>query len=153
TSSATPTVFGQPTDFTATVAAVQPGGGTPTGTVQFTIDGSNFGSPVTLANGTATSDSTSSLSIGSAGHIVTANYTPDSTSFLASSGSLTQVVNAASTTTTITPLVSSPVVGQTNQYTATVSPVLPGAGTPQGSVQFSIDGSPFGLPVTLVNGS
>jgi hypothetical protein len=146
-----PTVFGQSTSFTATVAVQSQGSGTPTGSVQFQIDGSNFGTPVTLINGIATSDSTSSLAVTS--HTVSALYTPDTTSFLASSGSLTQVVNAASTTTTITPLVSSPVVGQTNQYTATVSPVAPGPGTPQGSVQFSIDGSLFGLPVTLVNGS
>jgi ELWxxDGT repeat protein len=43
-----PSVFGQPATFTATVSVNAPGGGTPTGTVQFVVDGANFGSPVSL---------------------------------------------------------------------------------------------------------
>jgi hypothetical protein len=56
--------------FTATVTGVSP-----TGTVQFNIDGSAFGSPVTLASGTATSGTTSTLSAGT--HTVTAVYSGD----------------------------------------------------------------------------
>ena len=37
-----------------TVAAAAPGSGTPTGTVQFQVNGKNFGSVVTLVGGTAT---------------------------------------------------------------------------------------------------
>ena len=48
------------------------GAGTPTGTVQFNIDGSAFGSPVTLASGSATSGSTTTLTVGT--HTVTAVY-------------------------------------------------------------------------------
>jgi len=40
--------------------------------VQFSIDGSAFGSPVTLASGSATSGSTSTLAEGT--HTVTAVY-------------------------------------------------------------------------------
>src|SRR5262245_31195616 len=42
-----PSAIGQPVTFTATVSSTA--GGTPTGTVQFIIDGANFGSPVTLS--------------------------------------------------------------------------------------------------------
>ena len=41
---ANPSVYGQSVTFTATVASNPPGSGTPTGTVQFQIDGTNFGS-------------------------------------------------------------------------------------------------------------
>ena len=75
--------------------------GTPTGTVQFVVDGSNFGSPVTLASGSATSGSTSTLTAGT--HTVTASYTATG-SFQNSSGTLSggQVVNQASQTITFT---------------------------------------------------
>ena len=63
-SSLNPSVYGQAVSFTATVAAVSPGTGTPAGTVQFNLDGSAFGSPVTLVSGTATSTSTNTLAVG-----------------------------------------------------------------------------------------
>ena len=54
-SSADPSSYRQPVTFTATVAANAPGGGTPTGQVQFSIDGDPAGNPVNLdANGQAT---------------------------------------------------------------------------------------------------
>ena len=85
--------------FTATVT---PGSGSgQTGTVQFVIDGANFGSPVTLSGGTAQT-STSSLSVSGSPHTVSATYSGDG-SFNGSSGSLTggQVVNKAGTTTSV----------------------------------------------------
>ena len=91
-----PSTYGQSVSFTATVSA---NSGTPTGTVQFAVDGTNFGSPVTLASGSATSGSTTTLSAGT--HTVTAAYTPGS-GFLASNGTLSggQVVNQAVLTVT-----------------------------------------------------
>src|SRR5438270_7766992 len=52
TSSVNPSTFGQSITFTATVSPSSP---TPSGTIQFTIDGVNFGTPVTLSGGSATS--------------------------------------------------------------------------------------------------
>ena len=72
TSSASPSVLNQSVSFTITVSAAAPGSGTPTGTVQFSIDGSKFGSAVTLAGGSATSTSISTLKLGN--HTVTASY-------------------------------------------------------------------------------
>ncbi len=63
-------IYGQTIYLTATVS-VSLGAGTPTGTAQFQIDGSNFGSAVLLYNGTA-SIAVSSLRAGS--HSVTATY-------------------------------------------------------------------------------
>src|SRR5207244_2956957 len=48
-----PSLAGQMVTFTATIAAVSPGAGTPSGTVQFKIDGSNAGSPATVSGAMA----------------------------------------------------------------------------------------------------
>ncbi len=83
TSSANPSTYRAPVTFTATVAAASPGGGTPTGQVQFSFDGTPVGSPVSLdANGVATltTDSTDVLAIAGpwtsypTGHAITAQY-------------------------------------------------------------------------------
>src|SRR5207253_2049209 len=64
-------------------------GPVPTGTVQFVVDGANFGGPVTLVGGSATSLSTTALAVGT--HTVMANYSGDGT-YAPSSGSLTQTI-------------------------------------------------------------
>src|SRR6201988_286804 len=142
TSSQNPSALGQSVTFTATVAAVAPGSGTPTGTVTF-LDG---GSPVgtgTLGGGTATF-TTSALALGS--HTITTSYGGDG-NFNGSTGSLTgnpQVVNKANTARTVTSSVNPSVFGQSVTFTATVSAVAPGAGTPTGTVTFLDGGSPIG---------
>ena len=75
TSNHNPSVFGQSVTFTATVTAVAPGTGTPTGTVDFMDDATTLASGVALSGGMATF-STSSLSIGT--HSITAVYSGDS---------------------------------------------------------------------------
>jgi kumamolisin len=250
-----PSAYGQAVSFSANVAAIAPGAGTPTGTVQFSIDGSSVGSPVALVSGSATSSSISTLAEGT--HTITAAYS-GSTNFLTSNGTLSggQTVNAATASTVVTSTVNPSVYGQSVTLTATISgqygllkagqrgqavtgtvawsantgcgttnvvsgvascmtsslavgtdvitatysgdgnhsgstgtlsggqlvnpatsattvastlnpsaygqavsftanvaAIAPGAGTPTGTVQFSIDGSSFGSPVTLASGS
>lgn len=79
-----PSQFLENVAFTATVVrTASRGGDTPTGTVQFFLDGKNVGNQVALdPNGRATW-STSSLMFGK--HRVTASYIPDNHVFLASS--------------------------------------------------------------------
>jgi hypothetical protein len=79
----------------ATVAGTGPGAGNPTGgTVQFKIDGANFGMPVALAAGSATSASTATLTVGN--HTVEAVFTSTDNNFNGSSDLLDngQTVNA-----------------------------------------------------------
>jgi murein DD-endopeptidase MepM/ murein hydrolase activator NlpD len=67
--------YGQSLSFSATVS---PGAGsltTPTGSVQFEVDGTNLGAPVQLAGGTAKSPSIATLGAGA--HTVTAVYFGD----------------------------------------------------------------------------
>ena len=145
-SSASPSVFGQAVTFTASVAAVAPGSGTPSGTVTFTIDGVVQPS-VTLANGQA-SLTTSTLSVGS--HTIAVAYGGDG-SFGSSSSTLSQAVASADTTTTLSSSTAPSVFGQSVTFTATVSAVAPGAGTQTGTVTFSVDGTAQ-TPVALSNG-
>ena len=93
------TTYGQSVSFTATVGPPASGDPTPTGSVQFQIDGSNFGSPVTLDNnGSATSDAISTLT--AVGHTITALYSGDPT-YAAGSQTLTQTVNPATPTVNV----------------------------------------------------
>jgi hypothetical protein len=143
-------VVGQPVTFTATVAPVAPGTGTPTGTVAFTFGDGTTPTTATLTGGTATV--TRPYTTRSSGlFTVTATYT-GSNSFAGSSGSDPHTVNRALSATTVvsTPDPSRP--GQAATVTATVTAVPPGAGTPAGSVAFTIaNRSPVTVP--LVNGT
>ena len=73
--------------------------------MQFKIDGVNFGLPVGLSasgsNGVATSGSISTLNVPNSPHSITAEYLPTG-DFNASSGSASQTVNKAPTTTVVT---------------------------------------------------
>jgi hypothetical protein len=87
TSSATPSILGQPVTFTATVSAAPPGSGAPTGAVTFK-DGSTTLGTGTLTSGQATFG-TSKLSVGS--HSISAQYSGDA-NFIAGSGTVAQQV-------------------------------------------------------------
>ena len=62
-------------------------------------------------------------------------------------------VNQAQSTTTITDPTNPSGVGQPVTFTATVSPVAPGAGAPSGSVTFKDGTTTLGSPVTLTGGA
>jgi hypothetical protein len=87
-SSSNPAAPGSSVTFTATLSAVAPGAGSPTGIVNFRIDG-NVAGPGTLAGGVATF-TTSTLSHGS--HTVAAEYS-GSLNFVGTTNSLDQVIN------------------------------------------------------------
>ncbi len=82
-------VYGQAVTLTATVGASPPGAGLPGGTVQFQIDGTNFGQPVSLTNGVA-AITASDLAAGN--HSVTAIFSSDSATF---NGSTAEAINVA----------------------------------------------------------
>ena len=113
---------------------------TPTGTVVFEDGGTPF-EVLSLANGSA-SFNTSALSVGS--HNITVTYGGDANFATSTSTILTQVVDKASTTTTLTGAPNPSNVGQTVTLTATVAPVSPGAGSPTGTVTFSAGAATLG---------
>ena len=86
---ATGSTYGDLVNFTAVVAAA---GGTPTGTVQFEIDGNDVGSPVALSGGIATF---STSEVAAANHVITAIFASDTNDFTDSQGNFEQTVNPA----------------------------------------------------------
>jgi hypothetical protein len=116
TASPTPQIFGAEVTFTATVSPVPTGG-----TVQFTVDGTKFGSPVAIdtSTGTATSQQTSTLSVGA--HAVVAAYSgisdfSTSTGFAASQGRLTIQVQPDTDPPTVTVIAPTPPAGQNGYF-------------------------------------
>jgi hypothetical protein len=133
TSSASPAGYRQAVTLTATVAALYPGAGTPTGVVMFREGTKILGSAKLDASGGARF-TTSSLRMGR--HAITAIYVGDSDHSVSSSARLTLAVVRASTSTSLVSSVSSSVYRQAVTFTATVAPLIPGAGTPAGTVIF-----------------
>jgi uncharacterized repeat protein (TIGR01451 family) len=142
-------VFGQPVTITLTVPPVAPGAGTPGGTVSVTADGSALSgcTGLTLAGATATC-SVSTLAVGS--HALAVSYTGDG-NFLPSSGSGSVSIGRAATATAIATSGTPSTYGQAVTFTATVSAVAPGSGTPAGTVTFR-DGSTVLGTGTLATG-
>lgn len=137
-----PVAFGQASTLTATVTPSNA-----TGTVQFSVDGSNFGSPVAVSGGAASIESSTSLAVGS--YSVAATYSGD-TADLGSSGTLPGglTVSQASTTVAVSSSQNPSPQGASLSFTAAVTP-----SSATGTIQFTIDSANFGSPVTLASGS
>jgi hypothetical protein len=139
-SSVNPAVSGQTIVFRATVSALAPGTGTPTGTVDFK-DGATDLTPggVTLSAGEATF-STTSLAVG--GHTITALYSgaPRYTASQVNDAAAPEVVNKAGTHTVLTASPNPGVFGQVVTFTVLVTHGPLGSGTPAGTVTF-LDGT------------
>jgi uncharacterized repeat protein (TIGR01451 family) len=88
--------YGQDVTFTATVTPA--GSGTPTGTVQFYLNGNPFGSAVSLSAGQVTIDAGTALT--PAGYQITASYGGSSSFLPSSSTALTYTVTPAPLTVT-----------------------------------------------------
>ena len=136
--------YGQSVNFTATVSSSA--GTPPDGSVQFLVNDADYGSPVALSGATAAEPITEPA--GS--YTITAEYTGD-THFGATLASAetgaTLKVTPAVTATVVTPGAATVSAGLPETFTATVSST---DGTPpSGSIQFLVDGSPYGSPVTL----
>jgi autotransporter-associated beta strand protein len=126
-----PVTAGTAVTLTATVAAVSPGTGTPTGTVEF-LNGTTSLGTADLSGGVATL-STTALPQGS--DSLTAVYQGDSDFTQSTSPAVTATVNLASTTS----LSASPSMfssGQTITLTATVTGSSGSGLTPTGTVNF-----------------
>jgi hypothetical protein len=145
-SSAAPSVFGQSVTFTATVTPLA-GTNTPGGTVTF-YDGTTPLNTATLSGGSATY-TTSALAVGD--HSITVGYSGDANDASSTSSPLNQTVNQDGTTTTLSTSAPYTKNHQSVTFTATVSHISPGAGTPTGTVTF-MDGTSTLATVTLSGG-
>ena len=144
-----PAVFGAPIQITAIVIAEPLSQTTPVGQVQFMVNGSNYGDPVDLVDGIALSDL---LPEPLGTYTITAEYLGTINYNSSSAVGFDQVIEKAPTTTVVTSALNPSIYGQSVTFTATVSANLPSLATPNGTVQFAVDGVNYGSPVTL-NGS
>jgi hypothetical protein len=158
TAKANPSVSGSAASFSATVAAVAPGSGHPTGTVTWTITsatGTNV--PCATSNDTVNaktgvvtcSVAAGELSAASGPYTVTVSY-PGDANFSSSVGILTQSISKVGSKTT---LANGPYTTSTapSSVTATVDGVPTTAGDPTGTVTFSVTGK-SGATVQCVGG-
>ena len=153
TGSADPSVHGQHVTFTAEVGST---GESPSGTVQFKVDGSDEGAPQTLDGTGHASILVSDLAVGS--HPVSAEFTSDNPDVQSSSGGLDRrAVLLASDrrrqrdTVDHRRLVRQPVRvrrgGHLQRDRRRSS--RPGGGTPTGTIQFQDNGVNLGAPIAL----
>ena len=130
--------------LTATVSGAS---GTPTGTVQFASNGIALDTPIALVNGVATQGASKFSPAGT--FVITANYSGDS-AFGPSTGTYSLVItnpNAIASNSMLTVTPSS----ATTLQTVTLTDMVTGANsTPTGTVQFTVDGTNRGTPVTIL---
>jgi Big-like domain-containing protein/IPT/TIG domain-containing protein len=132
TSTLNPAPYGSSGTLKATVKAIAPGGGTPSGTVTF-WEGKTVLATVPLSSSVAKYP-LKSMPIGT--HEITATYSGDP-NYEASGSAITQVVVKAATAVTLTSSKNPAPKGSTGSIKATVKALAPGGGTPTGTVTFS----------------
>jgi hypothetical protein len=138
-----PSVFGQSVTFTATVTAVAPGAGTPSGTIDFKDGATTIASGVLLNGSGVATFATSSLSVGP--HSITAVYSGDGNFNATGVGGSTAPVftqNVDKADTAFSDL-SGPTICYSNTPTVLSGKVIvvaPGAGTPTGNVSITLNG-------------
>lgn len=136
-STTNPSVVGQSVTFTATVTPQF--GGTPTGTVTFTKNGTTLLGTVPLTGGQA---SFSKAVLAAGNESITAAYSGDANFSASTAPAISQVVNQAPTTTALASALNPSTVGQSVTFTATVTPQF--GGTATGTVSFLQNGTTLG---------
>ena len=148
TSSSNPSTYGTPPRIEAQVQRAEPGP-TPTGTIDFSVDGQVACAAVTLTAGSAGCDLTETVPAGK--HVVTAAFVPAvGSQDKPTTGSMRQVVVASLTSDTLTATPKKAIFGAPFALASTVLRADGVAAT--GSVGYQLDGYATAAPVTLDSG-
>jgi hypothetical protein len=140
-SSASTTVFGAQVTFTATVRVVSPTGPALSGRVRFFDGASELGSvPLAVLVRGIGKARLSTRALGTGTHTITAVYEGNNRFPPSTSVAVEQIVNQASTRTTLRIMLTPVVSGQTVTLISRVLPVVPGTGKPTGTITF-LDGT------------
>jgi large repetitive protein len=142
TSAVNPSIAGQGVSFTATVSAVAPASGTPTGTVLYMDGTSTLAGCVAQPLVAAVSSCTVTFA-GVSTHTVTAVYSGDADFTASTSPALTQSVVAGASAVKLTSPTNSWSSGLAGTFTATVAAAQPASGTPTGTAAFMDAGIPI----------
>jgi uncharacterized repeat protein (TIGR03803 family) len=124
-----PSTFNQSVTLTATVTGAD--GGTPTGTVTFTADGTNVLGMIALSGGQA---ALSTSAFGAGAHSIVASYGGDGNYQPSTSAALIQSVQMASSSLALASKVNPSAYNQAVTFTASISPQFGGSAT--GGVTF-----------------
>ncbi len=156
TSSLNPSIYGQNVMFTATIQAVSPSIAIPNGTVQFKVDGVNYGSGVTVdASGKAVR-TIPFTALWPDVHQITAVFIPGA-NFLGSDNYVTplvQTVFKATPVVTITPAQNPIVSGESTSLSIKLAGSPAYIGIPTGEIYILLDGEAYAGPFSLsVNGT
>ena len=148
--------FGIGDTLQAAVSVTGLAAGTPTGTVSFLSNGTQFGSG-TLVNGTASYTLVTALPVGGPYLNVTATYNGDSNDSTSNSSPLSPGLTVQKNNTTgtlVTTPVSNAALNQSVTLTATIVPVNSGTGVPTGIVYFTdtTNGGSIALGSATLNG-
>jgi large repetitive protein len=144
TSSSDPSVSGENVTYIATVTALAPASGVPTGIATF-MDG------VTSIAGCGAQPVIGGVAVcgvayaGAGSHAITAVYSGDANFTASTSPTVTQIVNPAATSNSLTSSVNPSVTGETVTVTATLTVTAPGSGIPTGTVAFLDNGTTIPL--------
>jgi hypothetical protein len=133
-SSANPSAYNQAVTFVASVSP-QYAGGEATGTVTFKDGAASIGS--TGVSGNLASLTLNSLAVGT--HSITAVYSGDANLTGNSSSAVREVVNKATTSSSVTSSANPSTIGEAVTFTITVGPQF--SGTPTGTVTLKKNGS------------
>jgi autotransporter-associated beta strand protein len=145
-SSVNPSAFGQPVTFSATISAVSPGGtmtgsALPGGTATLTIDSTQVYTNIPVVNGAISfTQTTTNLTVAGSPHSVTVTYNGDA-NYTVNGGTLSggQIVAKASTSVLVASSANPSVYGQPVTFSATISAVSPGFGSPGGTADLFVD--------------
>jgi hypothetical protein len=149
TSPANGASFTSGTAVTFSVSVTSSSGPQPTGTVQFKVDGANYGSPVTVSStGTA---STSVTGLTTTTHTLSATYSGDTNYAAAGPVSVSITVKAAATVKFTTPLTTQ-TMAAISSIVVKVTVTSKTAPAPTGKVTFSVDGKAV-TATTIVSGT
>ena len=153
-SSANPSVFGQPVSFDNSVSSSC--AGSVAGSIQLQADGANLGGPTTLDASGHASTTDSSLAVGA--HPMTATFTSTSPDVLGSTASLSggpslgaglQIVTPADTSTAVSSTPNPSEFGGGVSFNATTTTDSPSMATAAGTIQFRDNGTDVGVPQPL----
>lgn len=137
-----PSSFGKSANFIVNVRSEAPATATPTGSIKFYIDAVNREVINLDADGKANFFS-SDMNVGN--HTITAIY-QNNENFIGSKADIIQQVEKANSTTQLITLENPSLYGQSVSFQTKVSSDV---GTPSGVIQFLVDGTNYGAPVSL----
>jgi hypothetical protein len=131
--------FGRPLTFGATVADTTSPGRTPTGSVQFQIDGKNYGPLVTLGAAGTAGIADASLAVGT--HVIDAVYHPSGNFVTSTAPSISETITAAATAIVVSSSANPTTHTKAVSFTVTVLNASPAStAVPLGTVVVQIDG-------------